>query len=176
MTNTSSNSVSSRRNIFNSATSAHLASMSNSSSSTYPVSSTMPNPPPAMLSGQISASYSRPTTYPLSISTSYASSSSTRAPHHSNYLQTSSTVTSNTSSKQSKLKLPKPKIPEYLADTSFAELYCNSSPFDKNSFENLALPTAWNVDDKCTHLSVDSDKLRVNYIGEIIGSLDLESM
>src|SRR2546423_434739 len=183
MTNTSSNSVSSRRNIFNSAASAHLASMSNSSSSTYPASNTMPNPPPAMLSGQISAPYSRPTTittYPLSISTSYASSSSTRAPYLSNYLQSSSTVTStsNTSSKQSKLKIPKPKVPEYLADTSFAELYynSNSSLFDKNSFENLALPTAWNVDDKCTHLSVDPDKLRVNYIGEIIGSLDLESM
>ena len=82
----------------------------------------------------------------------------------------------NTSSKQTKLKTPKPKVPEYLADTSFAELYyksnierSNSNLFDKNPLDNLALPTAWNVEDKCTHLSVDPNKLRVNYIGEIIG-------
>lgn len=170
MTNTSSNSISSRRNIFNSATAAQLALMSNSSSSsTYPMS----NPPPAMLS-QISAPYYRPTitTYPLT-STSYASGSSTRASYYNN-LSTSSTVTSNTSSKQSKLKTQKPKLPEYLADTSFAELYYNNSnteksQFDKDPLENLELPTAWNVDDKCTHLSVDPDKLRVNYIGEING-------
>uniref|UniRef100_U9TJ85 SPRY-domain-containing protein n=1 Tax=Rhizophagus irregularis (strain DAOM 181602 / DAOM 197198 / MUCL 43194) TaxID=747089 RepID=U9TJ85_RHIID len=173
MTNTSSNSISSRRNIFNSATAAQLALMSNSSSSsTYPMS----NPPPAMLS-QISAPYYRPTitTYPLT-STSYASGSSTRASYYNN-LSTSSTVTSNTSSKQSKLKTQKPKLPEYLADTSFAELYYNNSnteksQFDKDPLENLELPTAWNVDDKCTHLSVDPDKLRVNYIGSGKNDID----
>jgi hypothetical protein len=170
MTNTSSNSISSRRNIFNSATTAQLALMSNSSSSsTYPMS----NPPPAMLSGQISAPYYRPTitTYPLT-STSYASSSSTRTSYYNN-LPASSTVTLNTSNKQPKLKTQKPKLPEYLADTSFAELYYNSnterSQFDKDPLENLELPTVWNVEDKCTHLSVDPDKLRVNYIGEING-------
>ncbi|PKC72276.1 SPRY-domain-containing protein [Rhizophagus irregularis] len=126
---------------------------------------------------QISAPYYRPTitTYPLT-STSYASGSSTRASYYNN-LSTSSTVTSNTSSKQSKLKTQKPKLPEYLADTSFAELYYNNSnteksQFDKDPLENLELPTAWNVDDKCTHLSVDPDKLRVNYIGSGKNDID----
>src|SRR6266498_1554244 len=167
MTNTSSNSISSRRNPLNSATAAHLALMSNSPGPTYPMTNPMSNPPPTMLSGQISAPYSRPTitTYLLNTSTSYASGSSTRSVYDSS--QTSSSL--NTSNKQSRLKTLKPKLPEYLADTSFAELYYNSNTersnsniLDKNPLENLALPTVWNVEDKCPHLNVDPDKLRVN--------------
>ncbi|CAG8636331.1 8409_t:CDS:10, partial [Funneliformis caledonium] len=170
MTNTSSNSISSRRNPLNSATAAHLALMSNSPGPTYPMTNPMSNPPPAMLSGQTSAPYSRPTitTYLLNTSTSHASGSSAR----SAYNTSSSALSVNTSNKQSKLKTLKPKLPEYLADTSFAELYYNSNMersnaniLEKNPLENLALPTAWNVDDKCAHLNVDPDKLRVNYIG-----------
>ena len=33
----------------------------------------------------------------------------------------------------------------------------------------MDLPTAWNINDKSDRLSVNSDGLRVNYTGKVIG-------
>ncbi|KAG9287359.1 hypothetical protein G9A89_023731 [Geosiphon pyriformis] len=75
--------------------------------------------------------------------------------------------------KASKLISPvKPNLPSYLADTSFAELYhsVNLEPFSLNglyeeidSQQPLALPTEWNIEDKCPNLELSADRLMVNY-------------
>ncbi|CAG8609520.1 6651_t:CDS:2, partial [Diversispora eburnea] len=56
---------------------------------------------------------------------------------------------------------PVTKLPDYLANTNFAEMYYEAHEI----LESVTFPTEWNVDDRSTYLSVDSDKLKVNYIG-----------
>ncbi|CAG8515127.1 9133_t:CDS:10 [Acaulospora morrowiae] len=171
MTNTSSNSASSRRVIpLNSAAAAHLAIMSSSSSSPYPPPPTnLSNPPPAsqysaQLAAQFGSSFSR---YPISVvSTIYPS---TRTTYYSHPLALSSTSPLNmsTSNTHSKSTSPKPKLPDYLADTSFAEMFYKAhddNAGDRDPLESVALPTEWNVEDRCELLNVDSEKLKVNYI------------
>ncbi|CAJ0766071.1 4252_t:CDS:10 [Entrophospora sp. SA101] len=113
--------------------------------------------------------------YPLnSTATAFASGSSTRSAY--TYSQTASSDINSYKdihkNKQSKSIPVKPKLPNYLVETSFADLYNEAEPeafanndSDKLSFEALALPTAWNVEDKCNHLNVEENKLKVNYTG-----------
>ncbi|CAG8434065.1 5277_t:CDS:2 [Diversispora eburnea] len=61
-----------------------------------------------------------------------------------------------------------PKLPDYLANTKFAEMYYKAHEI----LRSVTLPTEWNVDDKCTHLNVDSDRLKVNYIGPGVNDFD----
>ncbi|KAF0492621.1 SPRY-domain-containing protein [Gigaspora margarita] len=184
-TTTTSNSVSSRSRAIplNSAVAPHLAIMSSSSASPYPpLPATMTNPPPVvqyptLSAGQASSTYLRSNINPVNAaSTAHAIGSSTHSTYYNHPLASSSALPMNLSNSSTQLKSapPKPKLPEYLANTSFAELYnkANVEKFsgdnnvaDKDSLDYVALPTAWNVDDKCALLNVDSDRLRINYIG-----------
>ncbi|CAG8483139.1 8980_t:CDS:2, partial [Scutellospora calospora] len=158
-TTTTSNSVSSRSRTIplNSAVAPHLAimsSMSSSSASPYlTLPSTMTNPPPVLqyptLSvSQASSTYLRSNTNSVNAaSTAHAIGSSTHSTYYSHPLASSSALPVNLSTSSSQLKStpPKPKLPEYLANTSFAELYnkAHTEKFSTNNNEEKA--RLWNV-------------------------------
>ncbi|RHZ59500.1 hypothetical protein Glove_363g32 [Diversispora epigaea] len=53
------------------------------------------------------------------------------------------------------------KLPDYFDNTNFAESYNRVHEI----FKSMTLPTEWNVNDRYYHLSVDSSRLKVKYIG-----------
>jgi len=111
--------------------------------------------------------------YPLSISSvSQSNGPSTRSYHSNNH--NSSSLQSNLSNKNKYSKLQGPRLPSYLVDTTFADLYIASSSesYKRNGSvsdsdqASFALPTAWNIDDKSPYLELSEDRLRVNYTGD----------
>ncbi|CAG8675371.1 7465_t:CDS:2 [Dentiscutata erythropus] len=145
-TTTTSNSVSSRSRAIplNSAVAPHLAIMSSSSASPYPpLPATMTNPPPivqypTLTAGQASSTYLRSNINPVNAaSTAHAIGSSTHSTYYNHPLASSSALPMNLSNSSTQLKSapPKPKLPEYLANTSFAELY-NKAHAEKFSGDN----------------------------------------
>ncbi|CAG8695517.1 19048_t:CDS:2 [Gigaspora margarita] len=127
-TTTTSNSVSSRSRAIplNSAVAPHLAIMSSSSASPYPpLPATMTNPPPVvqyptLSAGQASSTYLRSNINPVNAaSTAHAIGSSTHSTYYNHPLASSSALPMNLSNSSTQLKSapPKPKLPEYLANT-----------------------------------------------------------
>ncbi|CAG8465491.1 2339_t:CDS:2 [Ambispora gerdemannii] len=159
MTNTSSSSISDRR----------IASMNNNNSTHL-----------SLLSGGPTWRQYNTPTYSFSIASSLASgtrSQSLNSPNQAAFSSSSGTSSQSSLSnlnKQSNMLPSKPKLPNYLADTSFAELYnsvsteafaLNGANNDKDPGELVALPTAWSADDKCNFLELSADKLSVSYAG-----------
>ncbi|CAG8580923.1 7314_t:CDS:10 [Paraglomus occultum] len=118
--------------------------------------------------------------YPLSISSVSQSNGPSTRSYHSNS-HNSSSLQSNLSNKNKYSKLQGPRLPSYLADTTFADLYAASSSesYTRNGSvpdsdqASFALPTAWNIDDKSTNLELSEDRLRVNYTG--VGKNDTDA-
>ncbi|CAG8628009.1 4657_t:CDS:2 [Paraglomus brasilianum] len=110
--------------------------------------------------------------YPLSISSVSQSNGPSTKSYHSNS-HNSSNLQSNLSNKNKYSKLQGPRLPSYLIDTTFADLYIASSSesYTRNGSvsdsdqASFALPTAWNIDDRSPNLELSEDRLRVNYTG-----------
>ncbi|CAG8607154.1 4234_t:CDS:2, partial [Racocetra persica] len=182
-TTTTSNSVSSRSRAIplNSAVAPHLAIMSSSSASPYPpLPATMTNPPPVLQyptlsAGQASSTYLRSNINPVNAaSTTHAIGSSTHSTYYNHPLASSSALSMNLSASSTQLKStpPKPKLPEYLANTSFAELY-NKVHVEKLSADNNEMKLE-GVESENPSLDMDIDMLNRQRIRDAVlaGNID----